>query len=75
MTTQQPAPPGTTLLTVGEAGAELRLSRATAYRLIEEGRLAVVYVGAGKGKAKRVPRASIEAYIQAQLDGAGEQAS
>ncbi len=65
-----PAPDGSALLRPAEAGVELRLSKATVYRLINEGRLPVVYIGtdtAGKtkGRAARIRRADIEAFIAA----------
>lgn len=64
----QTAPPGTALLRPAEAGAEMRVSRATVYRLINEGRLPVVYIGtdtAGrtKGRAARIRRTDLDAFI------------
>ncbi len=58
------APDGTALLRPGEVGVELRLSRATIYRMIAKGELERVNVG--EGQAIRVTRRSVDAYIQAK---------
>lgn len=49
------------LLTVGEAGAKLRSSRATIYRLFASGELAWVQIGA----RRRVTAAEVERFIAA----------
>lgn len=58
-----PAPSGTALLRVAEAGVELRLSRNSIYRLINTQRLKVVYVG--DRRAVRIRREDLQAYIAA----------
>jgi excisionase family DNA binding protein len=50
-----------TLLTVGEVAEALRVSRATAYRLIRNGGLPSIRVGGGY----RVARHDLLAYLQA----------
>jgi len=57
----EPAGSGSALLKPAEAGVELRLSKATIYRLIASGDLKAVQVGARK--ATRIPRTEINAYI------------
>lgn len=52
---------GSALLKPAEVGDELRVSKATVYRLIAAGELDTVHVGARK--ATRVPRESVLAYI------------
>lgn len=47
------------LLTVDEAAATLRLSRATVWRRIKTGELAAVRLGNSAGSAVRVPAAAI----------------
>lgn len=64
--TNHPAPEGTALLKPAEAGVELRLSKATVYRLINSGDIAVTYVGHGKGRAARISRDALAAYIKNQ---------
>lgn len=56
-------PEGTALLKPAEAAEQLRVSRATIYRLIETGQLPSVHVG--ERRAVRVPREAISAYIRA----------
>ena len=51
----------TVLLRIAEAGAELRVSKATVYRLIASGDLPVVHVGARR--ASRIRRDDLAAYI------------
>jgi len=55
------------LLTPMEVAAELRVSRATVYRLINEGQIPAVHIGAGRGAAKgratRIQRTALAAYI------------
>ena len=58
---QQATPQGTTLLKPHEAATELRLSRATVYRLIDSNALPVVHVGARN--AARIRREDLDAYI------------
>lgn len=59
----QPTTQGATaLLRIAEAGHELRVSRATIYRLIAAGELAPVYVGANR--SARIERSEIERYIE-----------
>ncbi len=59
--TQSPTPEGATLLKPHEAAAELRLSRATVYRLIDAKAIPVVRVGA-RGAA-RIRREDLDAYL------------
>lgn len=49
------------LLRIGEAAHELRVSRATIYRLISAGDLTPVHVG--PGRSARIERAEIDHYI------------
>jgi excisionase family DNA binding protein len=51
------------LLTVAQVGEALQVGRTTVYRLIQAGELATVHVG----RAVRVPRASVEAWLGRQL--------
>jgi excisionase family DNA binding protein len=55
----------TTLLKPAEVAAHLRVNVRTVYRLINDGLLPRIYVGAGKGKATRIARADMDAYIKA----------
>lgn len=50
----------TLLLTVDEAAAELRISRAQVYNLMADGHLPYVKIG----RLRRLRRATIEAYIE-----------
>jgi excisionase family DNA binding protein len=52
------------LLTVPEAAATLRISRAQAYNLIARGELESVHIGA----SRRVPAAALSAFVE-QLRG------
>lgn len=64
MTTPQ-APEGTVLLTINEVATELRVSRTTVYRLINEGRLAAVDISRVPGHTRtRVSRQAIGEYVQ-----------
>lgn len=65
MPTRTTAPQGSALLRPDEAGAELRLSRSTIYRMISKGDLESVRVG--DFGAVRVTRRSINEYIQRRL--------
>lgn len=58
MTTLTP----TSLLRPAEAGDELRVSRATVYRLIAKGELDTVHVGARR--STRITRAALDEYIE-----------
>lgn len=58
---QPPAVSETTLLKPAEAGAELRVSRATIYRLIASGDLAAVHVG--MRRSTRIERTALNDYI------------
>lgn len=49
-------------MTVKEVATELHLSRATVYRMISDGVIAHVTIGAGRGRI-RVPRDEIQHYI------------
>lgn len=49
-------------MTVKEVASELYLSRATVYRMISDGVIAHVTIGAGRGRI-RVPRDEIRHYI------------
>lgn len=53
------APEGTALLKVTEAATELRVSRATMYRLINSGAMPTVHVGS----SARIERTALTAYI------------
>lgn len=57
----QQAPTETGLLRPAEAGAELRLSRATIYRLIASGELDTVHVGVRQ--ATRITREALRDYV------------
>lgn len=57
----------TLLLTVPEAAAELRLHRATVYRLIAEGALPVVRV---TRRGVRINRDALNEYVKSQTDPA-----
>lgn len=50
------------LLKPEEVGRQLRLSKATVYRLIRLGEFTTVHVGARN--ATRIPRKSLDAYIE-----------
>jgi excisionase family DNA binding protein len=52
----------TPLMTVPEAAARLRVSRATAYRLISRGELPALRLGNGSGPI-RVPQSELEAWL------------
>ncbi len=61
---QPTTPEGTALLTINEAAEQLRVSRATVYRLINDGRLATVDIARIAGQTRtRVPRQAIADYI------------
>lgn len=53
--------PETALLRIDEAGRELRVSRATVYRLIAAGELTPIHVG--RNRSARIERADLAAYI------------
>lgn len=55
-----PAPGGTALLKPTEAAVELRISKATVYRLINSGAIKTVRVG----NLLRVERSALAAYIK-----------
>jgi excisionase family DNA binding protein len=55
-----------TLLTVPEAMAALRLSRATVYDLIRSGELGSVKVG----RCRRIPARAVEAFVAGLVQGA-----
>lgn len=55
----------TLLLKPAEVAAHLRVNVRTVYRLINDGLLPRIYVGAGKGRATRIARADLDAYIKA----------
>jgi excisionase family DNA binding protein len=52
----------TALLRLTEVADQLRVSRATVYRLIASGDLAAVHVG--KRRLTRVERSALDAYIE-----------
>lgn len=58
---QPPTESNTALLRIAEAGRELRVSRATVYRLIAAGDLTPVHVG--RNRSARIERADLAAYI------------
>ncbi len=65
----------TLLLTIPEAAVELRCGRNKIYRLIARGRIKAIDT-ADEGSTQtvlRVPRSSLEAYIQAELGEAPAQ--
>jgi len=64
--TQTPTPPGTALLKIPEVATELRVSRSTVYRLIDEGGLPTVRVGC----LTRVERTALADYIKARRSAA-----
>jgi excisionase family DNA binding protein len=49
-----------TLLTITEVADELALSRSTIYELVASGRLETVRIG----RARRVPRAALDAFVE-----------
>jgi excisionase family DNA binding protein len=49
-----------TLLTIPEVADELALSRSTIYELVASGRLETVRIG----RARRVPRAALDAFVE-----------
>lgn len=55
------APQGTALLNIPEVAAELRVTRSTVYRYIEDGLLAVIHIG--PRRLTRIERAELDAYI------------
>lgn len=57
--TQAPAPEGTALLKIPEVAAELRVTRSTVYRLINEKKIPTVRVGG----VTRVERAALAKFI------------
>lgn len=57
--TQAPAPQGTALLKIPEVAAELRVTRSTVYRLINEGKIPTVRVGG----VTRVERTALAKFI------------
>lgn len=52
------------LLRIPEVAAELRLARSSVYQLIQTGELPIVRFG----RAVRVPRSALEAWIERRLD-------
>ena len=58
-----------TLLTVEEAAASLRLSRASVYRRIASGELRAVRLGSQAGSAVRVPVASLRQFARDYQEG------
>lgn len=58
---QTPNEAATALLRIAEAGRELRVSRATIYRLIAAGDLTPVHVG--PNRSARIERSDLAAYI------------
>lgn len=59
------------LLTLREAGDELRVSEDSVYRLIQKGRLSAVDVGTGGRSRTRVLRSELERFIAANTRTAG----
>jgi len=57
--TQAPAPQGTALLKIPEVAAELRVTRSTVYRLINEKKIPTVRVGG----VTRVERTALAKFI------------
>lgn len=55
------SPPGTALLNIPEVAAELRVTRSTVYRYIDEGLLPVVHIG--PRRLTRVTREALLEYI------------
>ncbi len=53
-------PPGASVLSLPQTMADLNICRATVYRLIDQGKLRKVRIGA----AARITRASLDAYKQ-----------
>jgi excisionase family DNA binding protein len=56
------APQGTALLKIPEVAAELRVTRSTVYRYIEDGLLPVVHIG--PRRLTRVTREALADYIR-----------
>lgn len=59
---RQPETDATELMRPAEVGEQLRLSRATIYRLVADGVLPAVYVG--ERRATRIRRRDVVAYIE-----------
>jgi excisionase family DNA binding protein len=55
----------TRLLTLAEVARRLTVSRATAYRMVYDGRLPAVRLG-GRGAALRVDEAELERWLYAE---------
>jgi excisionase family DNA binding protein len=53
------------LLTVAASARKLGISRTTLYRWIEEGKIAVVYIG--PNRLPRLPRTVVQAQIKARI--------
>jgi excisionase family DNA binding protein len=65
------APQGTALLNIPEVAAELRVTRSTVYRYIDDGLLPTVHIG--PRRLTRIERTALDAYI-AKSRGAGSAA-
>jgi excisionase family DNA binding protein len=59
----------TRLLTIEEAAKRLNVSRATAYRMVYDGRLPTLQLG-GRGSALRVDEAELERWLRADPEDA-----
>ncbi len=58
----------TRLLTIEEAAKRLNVSRATAYRMVYDGRLPTLQLG-GRGSALRVDEAELEQWLYGDAGG------
>ena len=58
------------LLTIRDAAARLKVSRATAYRMVYDGRLPTLQLG-GPGAPLRVDEAELERWLRGEPENAG----
>lgn len=64
--TQAPTPAGTALLKIPEVAAELRVTRSTVYRLINEKKIPTVRIGG----VTRIERIALAKFIEANRSAA-----
>lgn len=65
MVRRTPPLPASEFVTVREVAAELRVSRMTIYRFVEDGTLKSVRVG----RSIRISRAAVDAYLEEHAHG------
>ena len=56
------------LLTVTEAATVLGLSRTAMYELVRSGHVHSIRIPIGEGRAIRVPRTELDAFVERQLE-------